>query len=451
MTFYYYTAKSLVFLRLFAALSGCPPPSPGASSTKAYDNSESRINETAKSRQIQPNRAKSRQIDAKYIVLQIRLKNPELTSPPNLENRTESKQIGVVNKIHRKPHMIRFLLVAKDFEPQYVAKVDPAKGPVKVKLERRNYADAPPGNTLLGRVVDSKGSPIVGAAVEAYGIHQKDGGGSWGSLQPGDGPAGTVVLPDGKPAFNVTVGLLCGGQQGMGIHEGKLRASRRTRNLVQITDASGHFSFAPELQMESLAAASPDGFKLVSLEELAANPKMVLEAWGRVHGTLHRPGGPGTNENLDLAFASCTASGGWSLDTGAHTITDEAGRFEFERVPPGKLNLSYRVKMSEQAWQEAFLQSITVNPGQTLELKVDAAEREARGHGSIIPRPNPARSNRLAIRGRVVLPDGKPAANVQVALIAPLEFVGLHKASLHSEDHGLQTVTDGAGPFTLRA
>jgi len=48
---------------------------------QGYENSQSRINEIAESSQIVPNRAKSCQIDAKNIVLQIRLKIERLASP----------------------------------------------------------------------------------------------------------------------------------------------------------------------------------------------------------------------------------------------------------------------------------------------------------------------------------------------------------------------------------
>ena len=222
------------------------------------------------------------------------------------------------------------------------------------------------------------------------------------TLQPGEGPAGTVMLPDGKPATNVSVGLICDDQQ-VSIREGKLDPWHRARNLVHTTDASGHFSFAPELQMENVAAASPDGFKLVSLAEFAVNPKIILEPWGRVKGTLRRPGGPGTNEDLDLAFPSDVVRGGrWSLDPGDHTITDETGRFEFERVPPGKLDLSYRVNMSKNSWRQEPLQSITVNPGQTLELNIDDPERAAPEDVSL-SFASPGRGGRAAPRSAAQL------------------------------------------------
>jgi peroxiredoxin len=195
--------------------------------------------------------------------------------------------------------------------------------------------------------------------------------------------------------------------------------------------------------MQSVIAASPDGFKLVSLPDLAVNPKILLEPWGRVKGTLRRPSGPGIKEHLDLRFLP------W-MDAGTHATTDEAGRFEFERVPPGKLDLSYRVKTTGPGWQQAPLQSITVDPGQTLELNIEAPALLAPEPGLGFPRPRPQRKLGPAITGTAVLPNGKPVAGIEVALVVPNEAVSLGKGSLKPGSDGrLQTRTDGAGHFTL--
>jgi peroxiredoxin len=262
------------------------------------------------------------------------------------------------------------------------------------------------------------------------------------ALQSGQGPSGIVLLPDGKPAANVTVALSCAGHQGVCIRGGQVRISH-AQHLVQTTDSGGAFSFLPELEMQTVVAASPDGFKLVSLPDLAANPKILLEPWGRVKGTLRRPSGPGIGEDLDLRFLP------W-MDAGTHATTDEDGRFEFERVPPGKMDLSYRVKSTGRGWQRVPLQSITVDPGQTLELNIEAPERVAPEPGLGFPRPRPERQFGPAITGTAVLPDGKPAAGIEVALVVPNEAVSLGKGSLQRGSDGrLRTRTDGAGHFTL--
>lgn len=78
--------------------------------------------------------------------------------------------------------LFRILVVARDCRPQYVTKVDPAKGWVNVVLESRGNADALPGNTVIGRVLDPQGKPIEGAAVESDGVHHGDGT-AWAPLK----------------------------------------------------------------------------------------------------------------------------------------------------------------------------------------------------------------------------------------------------------------------------
>jgi hypothetical protein len=269
------------------------------------------------------------------------------------------------------------------------------------------------------------------------------------ALQPGSGPAGAVLLPDGNPAANVTVGLFCAGNQWMRIREGKLE-SQQARRLLRTTDAGGLFSFQPELEMQSVVAASPDGFKLLSLTELAANPKIILEPWGRVRGTLRRPSGPGANEDLDLAFPPEMVLGRLQMDPGTHTTTDETGRFEFERVPPGKMDLFCRINTGEGRWRKVLLQSISVNPGETLELNIDAPERTVPERELGVTQPKPERKRVSGITGTVVLPDGKLAPAVEVALLVPNEYLVLGKGSLKpGGDHSLRTRTDDTGHFTL--
>jgi bla regulator protein BlaR1 len=68
------------------------------------------------------------------------------------------------------PQLIfRILVVGNGFQPRFVHKVDPARGPVTVDLEPQNLAGLPPGQIFRGRVIDTKGAPIEGAAVEALG------------------------------------------------------------------------------------------------------------------------------------------------------------------------------------------------------------------------------------------------------------------------------------------
>lgn len=269
------------------------------------------------------------------------------------------------------------------------------------------------------------------------------------ALQKGDGPRGFVRRPDGRPVGSAEVLLLCPDAQNPSLnYDGQLQSGWPPQNgLLVKTGPDGHFSFEPRIGMQSVAAASPDGFAQVSIACLATNPNIVLEPYGSITGTLKRPNGPGANEELDLAFETPDSMGRLGLDNSAHT--DSGGHFEFNRVPPGDLQLSYRVPVSQNGWQNAPLQPITVEPGQALKLEVKAAARQTGprfGFGS--PPAPPARIPGAPIAGTVVLPNGKPAPNAQVALSIRGQFLQLGKASLVSYD-GWIVRADQNGMFSL--
>ena len=97
------------------------------------------------------------------------------------------------------------IAVADGYQPKTVNKADPAKGkPVKIELEPVVAADAPPGQTLSGRVLDPQGKPIAGALVEVSGLESKDGGGRYGGYAGIDrealtGADGTFLITDKTP------------------------------------------------------------------------------------------------------------------------------------------------------------------------------------------------------------------------------------------------------------
>jgi len=97
--------------------------------------------------------------------------------------------------------LFRILVVAKGYKPKFVAKVDPAVGPVKVELEAVEAREIAPEKSIQGKVVDAEGKPVVGAVVEAHGIRKKnDAGSMWGQL-PGVDP---LAVTDDQGEFLLT-------------------------------------------------------------------------------------------------------------------------------------------------------------------------------------------------------------------------------------------------------
>jgi beta-lactamase regulating signal transducer with metallopeptidase domain/uncharacterized GH25 family protein len=269
-------------------------------------------------------------------------------------------------------------------------------------------------------------------------------------LKKGSGPTGMVMLPDGTPADGATVALILDGfNQAILDAHGEL-STYWNRSNVQKTDASGYFGFKPKLGVKSIAASSSNGFVLVDIESLAANPLIRLEPFGRISGTLKRASGPGTNEDLDLSFAGLPG-----INLNQHALTDARGQFKFDHVPAGHLQITYRDYMTSvnkmRSWQSKPLKEIDLQPGQNLEINIEATDLPppAQSQFTMNQSPGPKRVPSVQINGVVIAPDGKPAADAQVALQMERKYLMLGRATFDngggpSEDWLVTTGPDGS-------
>ena len=268
-------------------------------------------------------------------------------------------------------------------------------------------------------------------------------------LEQGTGPSGTVLLPDGKPAQGVSLALLCEGEQEVSLDaSGALRAWRH-RELINITEPDGSFTLKPELDMSAVVVASKEGFAITPVSDLAKNPKIVLEAWGRLKGVLQRASHPSTNEPIDLAL-----EGRSLLSLQLHTVTDSEGRFEFERVPPGRVQINGRNMVSANGWSWDPLEKVEVKPGSEVNVEIKAPAKSQQradfAHGPPVARPK--RLPGPGLQGTVLLPNGQPAVDAEVALLAPASFIGLGKATFkayEARQDGLIVRADPTGHFAL--
>lgn len=271
------------------------------------------------------------------------------------------------------------------------------------------------------------------------------------TLTAGVGPSGTVLLPDGYPAAGVRVLLLCKwqpGERGLYMREGGKLDVEENTNLLSRTDADGHFTLPPQFDMQAVAVSGSAGFKMVTIESLRTNSQITLEAWGTIKGVLRRTNAPSRNEPLDLSFGGAAADLGLSLMTSA--TTDDKGAFEFDYVPPGDCVIEERKPFGDYGgWQSEELKQVRVNPGQTAEANIEAGARPA---PSAITRLGFRNQEPLPVKyimkGTVVLPDGKPAANAQVGYSMPRHFMLLGDGGLRGDQNNLAQ-TDAKGGFNL--
>jgi beta-lactamase regulating signal transducer with metallopeptidase domain/uncharacterized GH25 family protein len=232
-------------------------------------------------------------------------------------------------------------------------------------------------------------------------------------LKKGNGPAGTVVTPEGKPVAGATVILMNDEMNQAGINGTGELTTYGNRSAATASDTNGKFSLKPIFRMQALAVGSSNGLAIVSLESLATNRAITLPPFGNIFGILKRTSGPGSNETLDVTFAGEHFAG---FNMWLPADTDEQGHFRFNHVPAGHLQISYRVPMGGNGWQDRPLTEADLKPGQTLEVNISAADRPAENErNSYQPPPlTPVPGEHL--KGIVLAPDGKPAANAEVAL-----------------------------------
>ena len=268
-------------------------------------------------------------------------------------------------------------------------------------------------------------------------------------LQKGTGPGGTVVLPGGEPAQAANVALLCAGDEQVNLlGKGRLQAWRHPE-MLQFTEPDGGFSFQPELDMKQVVAVAKEGFKIVSIGELATNSKVTLEPWGKIKGVLHRASNLSSNEDVDIAF-----QGSSILSLQLHTVTDAEGRFEFDHVPPGQLQINGRNMINANSWSWDSLEKASLNPAEELNLDIHAPAKSERTttwkEGRTMAKP--ARLTGPGPAGTVLLPNGKPAVDAEVALLAPGKYIALGKAAFkayEARQEGLIVRTGNQGHFAL--
>lgn len=273
------------------------------------------------------------------------------------------------------------------------------------------------------------------------------------SLTRGTGPAGTVLLPDGTPATNASVILVCeGGNANYNMNPGRELRAFWNKDAETKTDADGHFSFKPQLGIQTIAAATENGYASAPIDVFKSNPQITLQAFGKITGVLKRPTGPGTNEDLDLAFTGKDARGLPEINLTCHAVTDSEGRFTFEHVPAGHLQLSYRVPMNAHSWRALPLQEIDVQPAQTIDLQVQAAERAPKDESASYEPSKPRRIPGEEIKGIVLSPSGQPVADAKVVLQVDGIYLMLGRATFQGNDlrgDGLLVNSRADGTFTL--
>jgi hypothetical protein len=208
-------------------------------------------------------------------------------------------------------------------------------------------------------------------------------------LQKGSGPAGVVLLPGGEPAVNATV-LLCTPLAGVTLDgPGHVERGLNTTTSRAQTDKAGGFSLAAAPSPQGLIAIHDQGYAEVSLDGLKAAGGFVLQPWGRVEGRLVLDSQPVPNELIvvhnQVARYSDAGQRFVFLTYRLDAKTDAAGRFSFDKVPPGPCNVYWLSSHGPRNFSMSHETSAMVETGNATEVLLGGTGRPVIGT-ALMPR-----------------------------------------------------------------
>jgi uncharacterized GH25 family protein len=196
-------------------------------------------------------------------------------------------------------------------------------------------------------------------------------------LKRGQPLSGKVQLPDGKPASKAQVAL-CTPDNEVVIGESGLLDS--DLGCKSETDQHGEFVFQPRRDIKWIAAANEQGYAEVFNDDFRRSPTLILKPWGRINGSLRSGSLPCTNQLLKLVRVGSLCP---QLHPNQFTrLTDSAGGFTFECVPPGQLIIGRVINMQfshAQVIDIPAAQSVALTlgiGGRTVTGKIESADRQ---------------------------------------------------------------------------
>lgn len=178
----------------------------------------------------------------------------------------------------------------------------------------------------------------------------------------------TVLLPDGRPAAGADVGLISPTSRLRLLPGGFSHQNLESHGALLMTDSAGHFNLPSDDTITRIIVADADGYAEVVPSDLAGQPTIRLQRWGRVEGTYMVGGQSATGHELLFTYG-----GGDPRTVSADVMsfrakTDANGRFVFPQVPSGKHSLSRAIPLpppQEESFSIEQLEGIEIRPGET--------------------------------------------------------------------------------------
>jgi beta-lactamase regulating signal transducer with metallopeptidase domain/uncharacterized GH25 family protein len=201
-------------------------------------------------------------------------------------------------------------------------------------------------------------------------------------MKKGQGLAGLVKTPDGKPLAGADVVLSIPGQNGGYIRNGVL--DHNQDGTVAQSDAAGAFKFPPQTGKYMIVVLHDSGYAEAKQEAFEKSHEITVAPWGRITGVLRvgskvKAGETMTVSHQDDAYEPDSPRVYHDL----RVVTDENGQFAFNRVPPGRNYVSQEVRLNENMTTTSQSEMVEVKPGQTVELKLGGVGRPVIGRVNV--------------------------------------------------------------------
>jgi hypothetical protein len=195
------------------------------------------------------------------------------------------------------------------------------------------------------------------------------------ALEKGEGKAGVVYLPDGALALGAEVVL---STRGISLRNGMFTQKREYPYCE--TDINGMFSFKPQVEDFVIVAIHEQGWAKIYSDELDESDGIVLERWARVEGTVYLGKELGASETVNInRVYSNRQEQKPKVHIYGESIADKEGRFEFNRVVAGKVQVSREIRLSTNRSTNADNEFVKIAAGETVEVNIGGKGRPVAG------------------------------------------------------------------------
>ena len=227
-------------------------------------------------------------------------------------------------------------------------------------------------------------------------------------LKPSAGLRGVLVTAEGAPVAGGTVAVSRSGRPSpaTSLRDNRLEdLSRRTNPAT--SGAVGEFVLPSPPETGTVLGAADYGFGSASVQQVRDSGRLVLQPWGRIEGTFTRGGQPVAGQEFTLSMRDTGLSFDWEQYKMA---SDENGRFTFEPVPPGGVQIVRLLKTAPNSWTHSYGADVTVLPGQTAQVAL--GDSGATLTGRIRFETPPAEDQKLSLSGMLCTVVPPPPANL---------------------------------------